>query len=440
MKSRNVTSNRAIISNGTGLFPMAWLAAELAKRDRLDGFITAGYPTQAVSRFLDRCPWLPGNFNRLKARKVDLRDDRIYPIWSSEFFYQAAHMLRGRRWVSALYDTANNAALRSYASQAKSLLKSQCLSTPPPIYHYRAGFGLDSVAEAKRRGMVALCHHTSAHPIAFGPLTRRQGKRPTQEEIAEEQGSLDGIQKLILWDIEQADFIIAESEFEVETFRWCGHTRNNIKPLYPGIDPVFRSYIPERPLRRDGPPRVLFAGGLTENKGASVLQSALALSPRLDLTLEIAGGISPESATRYHGLLHDPRVRWLGIMPRESLAKKMTDSDIFVFPTCLEGSARVVFEALACGCFIITTPNSGTVAKHEKNGLIIPPGDPEALVAALEHAISLAGHWREIALRNHDLVTREYCPERFIDAVINIYDKLAMTRHPGYISSLEGQH
>lgn len=426
MQNRNITPIGAIVSNGTGLFPMAWLAVELAKRDRLDCFITAGYPTQAISRFADRCPWAPGNFNRLKARKVDLRDDQICPIWSSELFYQAAHVLRGRRWASTLYDVADNAAYRAYASQAKSLLKSKRLSTPPPIYHYRAGFGLDSVAEAKRRGMVALCHHTSAHPLVFGLLTRRQGKRPTPGEIVEERVSLDGIQKLILWDIDQADFIIAESEFEVETFRWCGHTSNNIKPIYPGIDPVFRSYIPERPPRRDGPPRALFAGGLTERKGASVLQSALAMAPRLDLTLEIAGGISPDAEKRYHRLLHDPRVRWLGVMPRAQLARKMTDSDIFLLPTCHEGSVRVVFESLACGCFVITTPNSGTVAKHEINGLIIPPGDPEALVAALEQAISMAGQWREIALRNHDLVVREYRPERFIDAVMDVYDELAM--------------
>jgi glycosyltransferase involved in cell wall biosynthesis len=426
---------RAIISNGTGLFPLAWIAAEVAKRDRLDCFITAGYPTQSVSRLADRIQLLTGNINRLKARKVDLPDENINPIWSSEFFYQTAHVLRGRKWASTLFDVADNAAFRVYASQAKRILKSMPLSNSRPIYHYRAGFGLDSVAEAKRRGMIALCHHTSAHPIAFGPLTRLQGKRPTPEQIMEERANLEGVYKLFLWDIDQADFIIAESEFEVETFRWCGHTKDNIKPLYPGIDPVFRSYIPERPLRRSGPPRVLFAGGLTENKGASILQSALALAPGLDLTLEIAGGISPEAGKRYHQLLNDPRVSSLGIMPRAQLAKKMTDSDIFLLPTCLEGSARVLFESLACGCFVITTPNSGTVAKHEINGLIIPPGDPEAVIAALEQATSMMGQWREIALRNQDLVAREYGPERFIDSIINVYDELVMAK-PKHISSL----
>ena len=40
-----------------------------------------------------------------------------------------------------------------------------------------------------------------------------------------------------------------------------------------------------------------------------------------------------------------------------------------------EGSARVGFESLASGCFVITTPFSGTIVKDKINGFLIDAGN-----------------------------------------------------------------
>lgn len=417
-----MTGPRAIISNGTGLFPLGWLAAEVAGRERLHTLLTAGYPKRLAGTLPSLFPSSPG-LARLEGRRVAIDDGLVRCFWTSEIQYQAAARLRGRRGLAGLHDRVDEASFRSYARAAARYIAS--LRAPPRLYHYRAGFGLDSVPVARRWGMIAVCHHTSAHPLTYAPLNRNRGRRPTPEQIEQERATLRGPQALILEDIEQADFVIAESDFEVETFRWCGHPAAAVRALYPGIDPTFRSHVPERPARSPGPPRLLFAGSLTERKGVEVLQNALAAAPDLDVTLDLAGTLTPEGAERFRGLLADPRVRYLGVLPRPVLAQRMSEADIFVLPTFSEGSVRVVFEALACGCFVITTPNSGTVARDGVNGRIVPPGDAQALLAAIQDSIARPGDWPEISRRNRSLALEQYTPARFVQSVLDLYDELA---------------
>ena len=72
---------------------------------------------------------------------------------------------------------------------------------------------------------------------------------------------------------------------------------------------------------------------------------------------------------------------------REDLRERYRAADVFVFPSLAEGSARVIFEAMACGCAIITTPNAGSVVRDGENGLLIPTSDGKALGIAIDRLI-----------------------------------------------------
>lgn len=63
-------------------------------------------------------------------------------------------------------------------------------------------------------------------------------------------------------------------------------------------------------------------------------------------------------------------------------------ADLFVFPSLAEGSASVVFEALAAGVPVITTRAAGSVVEDGREGLIVPERDPEALAAAIHQIVS----------------------------------------------------
>jgi glycosyltransferase involved in cell wall biosynthesis len=115
-------------------------------------------------------------------------------------------------------------------------------------------------------------------------------------------------------------------------------------------------------------------------------------------------------------------------LPWTELAERMSRADVFVFPSLAEGSARVVFMAMACGCYVITTPNSGSVVQEGVNGRIIAPGDVEELEAALRRIVSNADQVPVVGRRNADLIKSQYTQSHYGKGLIAIYKALMAER------------
>jgi glycosyltransferase involved in cell wall biosynthesis len=67
----------------------------------------------------------------------------------------------------------------------------------------------------------------------------------------------------------------------------------------------------------------------------------------------------------------------------------MRSIDIFVHPSLSEGLPNAVMEAMACGCAVIASRVGGCaeLIEHGRTGLLVPPGDLDALTACLASAI-----------------------------------------------------
>jgi glycosyltransferase involved in cell wall biosynthesis len=143
----------------------------------------------------------------------------------------------------------------------------------------------------------------------------------------------------------------------------------------------------------------------------------------------VIGSFESGIAERYHQLLSDPRVATHGILDRIALAEHMSRADVFVFPSLAEGSARVIPMAMSCGCFVITTPNSGSVVEHARHGFLIPPGDRDALRGAIAEAASDRDHLRTIGDENRRFVLQHLAPGRYGDDLDALYRQL-LDRNP----------
>jgi glycosyltransferase involved in cell wall biosynthesis len=201
---------------------------------------------------------------------------------------------------------------------------------------------------------------------------------------------LDTVSQAIVFDIEQADLVLVNSDFVKETLTFCGVPADRIIVNYLGVDEAFVKLIPqhEDPIRQEPPShlKLLFAGFFGRRKGADVLLDALASASNVDWTLTIAGGIDPRVAQQYSEIMSSERVRVLGAVSRSRLAELMVEADLFVLPSRAEGSARVIFEALACACPVLTTPESGSIVKHHKHGFLVRRNSVSDIVEALQQA------------------------------------------------------
>ncbi|MEL6687514.1 MAG: glycosyltransferase family 4 protein [Pseudomonadota bacterium] len=130
------------------------------------------------------------------------------------------------------------------------------------------------------------------------------------------------------------------------------------------------------------PGRVLFVGSAERRKGIHFLAKAsnILADRRPDVTMVVAGGVED-------GVKHHPEAQtlnFLGRVPRSEIAQEFQRADIFILPSLAEGSATVIYEAMAVGLPIITTESSGSYVEHEHTGLIVPERDPDAIVEAVE--------------------------------------------------------
>jgi len=168
-----------------------------------------------------------------------------------------------------------------------------------------------------------------------------------------------------------------------------GLSADQVEIVPPGLD---RFAEPEDPA--SGPVRLLSVGTIIPRKGHVLLVAALARLESPDWHLTIIGSLerdpacvrSLRAAIVEHGL--GARVSLPGEYPPDRLPDAYRAADIFVLPSFHEGYGMVYAEAMAHGLPIIAT-DAGAIPDTVPPGagILVPPGDVEALATALQNLI-----------------------------------------------------
>ena len=180
---------------------------------------------------------------------------------------------------------------------------------------------------------------------------------------------------------------------------------------------------------------ILFLGLVGERKGVFDLLPAFAAARAANAALEltIGGNGAIERAKREALRLgvadHVDLCGWLDPQRREA---QLARADIFVLPSRNEGLPMSVLEAMARGLPVIATPVGGLPELIEDgvNGLLVPPGDPEALARAI---LELAGDpERRQALGNaaRETVLARHSAAVVLPALDEVYAAVTRNRTP----------
>lgn len=193
--------------------------------------------------------------------------------------------------------------------------------------------------------------------------------------------------------------------------RWLGF--GGRRPVFTGLNATDLKRFAKPGLARDpkAPPRFLFVGRYAPEKGLAVLLEAYAkyrARVKTPWTLDCVG-VGPEGA-RLQGV---EGVNDLGFRTPKELARIYVEHDAFVLPSLYEPWGVVLAEAAGAGLPVVCTSACGACREVVRemrfrkmriqggadcgNGLVVPPGDTQALADALVKIHSLNRAERQLA-------------------------------------------
>jgi glycosyltransferase involved in cell wall biosynthesis len=109
------------------------------------------------------------------------------------------------------------------------------------------------------------------------------------------------------------------------------------------------------------------------------------------------------------------------MLSQKEIAQLMSQSDVFIFPSRAEGSARVIFEAMGAGCAVICTPNSGSAMQDGIGGKLIPINDTKALEEIVSDVLQNPIKYTEYGRTNKQLIVNHYTQTSYGDGMEKVY-------------------
>jgi len=174
-----------------------------------------------------------------------------------------------------------------------------------------------------------------------------------------------------------ATLLVVLSEKAADTFRARGIPEEKLFYLPRGVD-VQRFQPGARPPIF----RAIFSGALIQRKGIHHLLKAWHRLNLQKAELWLLGAVHDE-AKRHLKKFWRNNIRVIGFA--RDVENYLNQATIHVFPSQLEGSAKVTYEAAACGLPQVVTRESGDVVRDGIEGIIVPSGDVDAIASAIEH-------------------------------------------------------
>jgi len=196
------------------------------------------------------------------------------------------------------------------------------------------------------------------------------------------------------------DAITVPSTMAARSFVEMGAPREKVHVIPYGVR--LESFQPTAEPPADGFD-ILFAGAVGLRKGVPYLLDAFARLRHPRKRLRIVGAVQ-EDIRKILPSLPMANVEMLGTLPQPSLAALMSRSHVLALPSIEEGLALVQAQAMACGCPVVCSTNTGgeDLFTDEVEGFIVPIRDPFTLAERLQRLAddpALQRSMREAALK-----------------------------------------
>jgi alpha-maltose-1-phosphate synthase len=254
-----------------------------------------------------------------------------------------------------------------------------CRLPPCEVFCGLSGSALSTSRAAKSQGAKYVCDRGSSH-IRFQD-------RILREEYDRQGIPFPGIDPRIMRreeaEYEAADAITVPSTFSLNTFIGAGVDRKKMKLAPYGVD--LDTFYPCA-KRIDDTFQILFVGNISVRKGVSYLMDAFQQLNCGRKRLVLVGSASADFENLIRQLRRDERISVMGHVPQQQLKEIMSSSHAMVLPSVEDGFGLVLAQAMACGCPVIASENTGArdLFTDGKEGFIVPICDSAAIADRLQ--------------------------------------------------------
>ena len=140
-----------------------------------------------------------------------------------------------------------------------------------------------------------------------------------------------------------------------------------------------------------------------------------------------AGAMTPTLLRHRSETGLEEAVDFLGF--RRDIGDLLAAADVFVFPSLYEGLGGAVLEAMAMNVPIVASdiPALREVLEEGVAGVLVPPGQPAALAAALVDVLSDPETALEMAERARQRFENNYSAEASVEGMLALYEQLLRT-------------
>ena len=342
-----------VIQTTFGVFHHFELARELLRRGHLE-------------RIYSTFPW-----RRLRREEIPKRLVRSYPwvhtpeMLLRRFHVEPAWLTDQTGWLNAL--SFDRFVTRELRTQKR-----------PDALIGLSGSSLLAGQQVQQSGGIFVCDRGSSH-------------QRFQEAILLEENDLWGVpahhtderdtrREEAIYHL--ADAITVPSTFAARSFVAMGVHNSKIHVIPYGV--LLKQFT-----RQGEPPEgrfeVLFAGAVGLRKGFPYLLQAFAALPGTSKRLRVAGAVQNGMKSLLEKL-PQVGVEYLGPVSQPRLIELMSTSHVMVLPSIEEGLALVQGQALACGCPVIASTNTGAedLFTDGSEGFIVPIRDVGALTDRMQ--------------------------------------------------------
>jgi len=179
-------------------------------------------------------------------------------------------------------------------------------------------------------------------------------------------------------------------------------------------------------------PRLAVVGRLVPIKGHGVLLEAVAAARRAlpSLEVEVAGSgpLEDELRARTTALVLDGTVRFVGQVP--GAGPVLERAAVVVVPSLGEGFGMVALEAMERGRAVVASDVGGLpeIVAAGETGLLVPPGDVDALAAAIVELAGDLDRARAFGAAGRQRALEHFSQERCTERTDELYRELLARR------------